>query len=234
VKCDEVQPLIEEYHYGELDADKAGWVRSHVAECVACAGLLEELKSEDEVYHRYAKTVDGEIEVSPAIWNGVQSVISPEPGAEDRWSRLSAFLSSIIPGAAAHRQVAFVVSLVVLSIVGTVVTMKLLENPSATRMELSQFDADQNSLEYAVLTIQRAEREYLAAIDTLGELVANLQPPMNAALRAELEQSLRIIDENLNSMREAFYTHPTDPELAHYLLAAYSRKVELLQEFAGS
>jgi len=238
VRCDEVQTMIEEYYYGELEAERANRLSLHVAKCGACTKILKELETEDEVYHRYSEAVEGKIEVSPAIWNGVQRSILADPNEveEQRVNRglLGGFLSGLLPKDGIFRQAVFAVSLIILSIAGTVLTMKLLEEPGATRLEQIQFYTDQNSMNYAVLTIQRAEREYMSAIETLGDIVASLQPPMNAALRAELEQSLLIIDENISSMREAFFAHPSDPELAHYLLAAYNRKVELLQEFAVS
>jgi hypothetical protein len=49
----------------------------------------------------------------------------------------------------------------------------------------------------------------------------------------ELERNLKAIDENIEATRRAFREHPSDPEYALYMLAAYARKVDLLQEVAS-
>jgi hypothetical protein len=51
-------------------------------------------------------------------------------------------------------------------------------------------------------------------------------------LVAELDRNPKTIDEAIASAQKAYHAHPADPELAQYMLRAYQRKVELLQELA--
>jgi hypothetical protein len=50
---------------------------------------------------------------------------------------------------------------------------------------------------------------------------------------ADLQSNLKRIDEHIAATRKAYYARPQDPELGLYMLAAYSRKVQLLQELTS-
>jgi hypothetical protein len=93
--------------------------------------------------------------------------------------------------------------------------------------------AGDKGLEAAVRAIQRAEQEYLQAIQVLSAIVDQRKSTLQAGLVQEMERNLKSIDESIAATRQAYYSHPSDPYLAQYMLAAYSKKVELLQELAS-
>ncbi len=78
MKCDDCINLLEAYLDGEASGREAEAVRSHLMSCAACEDRFAALTAENEIYARY----DGEISISPAIWNGVAARIN----AEDRQS----------------------------------------------------------------------------------------------------------------------------------------------------
>jgi len=82
----------------------------------------------------------------------------------------------------------------------------------------------------ALLAIHRAEREYQEAIRILTALAEERKASLEPELVKELDQNLRVIDQAIASTRKACEAHPNDPELALYMLWAYARKVELLQD----
>jgi hypothetical protein len=84
---------------------------------------------------------------------------------------------------------------------------------------------EQRSLQNALLAIQRAEREYVEAIRVLSGIVEVHKTSLDPKLAAELERNLKAIDEAIASTQKAYHEHPTDPELAQYMLAAYQKGV---------
>lgn len=74
MNCKECLAVIEEYLDHELDQHTSDAVATHVASCIECAQKYEELKDEQQVYALYER----EIELTPALWNGVQARLEKE------------------------------------------------------------------------------------------------------------------------------------------------------------
>src|SRR5581483_4775552 len=79
MKCDDCLNLLEAYVDGEATEREGESVRTHLMTCAACEEKFEALTAENEIYARY----DREIQVSPAIWNGIAATIN----AEERQAR---------------------------------------------------------------------------------------------------------------------------------------------------
>jgi hypothetical protein len=73
MKCEIYKDLLEEYLDGELAPDDQGRVSDHLITCAACAETFAALRAEQELFARY----DSEIEVSPALWSGIEEQIVP-------------------------------------------------------------------------------------------------------------------------------------------------------------
>lgn len=80
--------------------------------------------------------------------------------------------------------------------------------------------------------IAKATREYQGAIKLLERTIARRKTELDEATIKQFEGSLAMIDASIAASRQAMQTHPNDPTPARYLLAAYSKKVELMQEIA--
>jgi hypothetical protein len=89
------------------------------------------------------------------------------------------------------------------------------------------------SLEDALRSIRNAEEEYIRAIQALNAIVERQKSSLDPQVLHELQVNLKVIDENIAATRLAYYAHPTDADLALFMLAAYSRKVELLQNLTS-
>jgi hypothetical protein len=81
--------------------------------------------------------------------------------------------------------------------------------------------------------IKEAEGKYLEAIAILAKDSKKNYKKMSPELKASFDKSLRIIDENIAQTRRAINQNPQDPIVAQYMLAAYAKKVEVLQEIAS-
>jgi hypothetical protein len=125
MKCEECQPLIEEYLDNELDDRNSGLVRTHVNSCRSCAEAFEKLRREQQVYGRYRR----DIEVSPALWTAVIARIEQEerPGPS-LGSRISGWFASIL-----HTPLmspALAAALVLIAVALTVLVMKYTGKPA--------------------------------------------------------------------------------------------------------
>lgn len=80
--------------------------------------------------------------------------------------------------------------------------------------------------------VARAVREYQGAVKLLERAVDKRKQDLDQNAMAQYEKSLALIDESISASRRALREHPDDPSAARFLLAAYSRKVELMQEIA--
>ncbi len=262
MNCSDFQDLIEDYHDGTLDEEIAASVQLHLGNCPQCAETLVMMQNEEKLYQSYRETLERELVVKPEMWSHVRARIETEgvlpPEARTLPSRgvqLARWLS-FLGGPHWARQLAFAALLVVFSVAGTLLvvrnradvtsSVRIQQVPApapgstptqAHPAELRTAADDltrEGSLEAAVRAIQRAERDYLEAIHLLTDVVDRRKPSLDPKLVRELNSNLKAIDANIEATRKAYYAHPSDPYLAQYMLTAYGKKVELLQELASS
>jgi putative zinc finger protein len=85
----------------------------------------------------------------------------------------------------------------------------------------------------AVLTpaqlVRDAEQKYLTAISMLSRDVNRQRSQLDPMLLARLDASLSEIDRTIKETRRVVRENPGDPIALQYLLAAYSKKVEVLR-----
>jgi hypothetical protein len=80
--------------------------------------------------------------------------------------------------------------------------------------------------------IARAEREYQKAIRLLDQAIAKQRDRLDPALIKQYESSLALIDDSINASRRALRERPDDPSAGQFLMAAYAKKLDLMQEIA--
>ena len=235
MKCDQIPRLIEDYHYGELATAEAEEVAAHLRDCATCRQQVAALDSEARMYEAYAVRTESALEVPPDLWKGALegreagSVKTPQTGGARWWSAL-------VPASSLARQAIAAVLLAAISVTGTLLVVGNYRSGESlvTQQAASQAGGSgAKSLENALQSIQRAEQEYLKAIQQLNAVVEKQRPNLDPRIYAELQVNLRLIDEHIAATRNAYYAHPQDAELALYMLAAYSRKVSLLQDLTS-
>ena len=72
MKCDDCLNLLEVYLDGEAGERNNEHVRGHLMKCASCTSAFEALTAENDLFARY----DRELEISPAIWNGISARIA--------------------------------------------------------------------------------------------------------------------------------------------------------------
>ena len=86
MKCSDCLNILEAYVDGEAGERNSEQVQAHLIKCESCTTAFEALSAEAEMYARY----DRELEISPAVWNGIAARIASEGnGAEKSKSSFS-------------------------------------------------------------------------------------------------------------------------------------------------
>jgi|SRR5687767_10350703 len=75
------------------------------------------------------------------------------------------------------------------------------------------------------------ESQYRRAFAQLNEAI-KAQAPLRPSLRVEYENNLAVIDETIISTRQIARKNPKDPLATQSMLAAYQRKIDLMNELA--
>ena len=232
MKCSQVERLIEDYSDGELDREQVLEMEAHLLGCRNCVSLLESLRRENKMYEDFGKNLEKSPEIPPAMWNRVCHGLDSETPAESRPARKDAGRLSILSNMFMHPTVVRqILAASILMVVAAGGVLLIVHRHDGTKVITANRD-QKRDLQYALLSIQRAEREYVQAIQVLSSIVDERKTSLAPGLAAELDRNLKTIDEVIASAQRAYRAHPADPDLAQYMLRAYQKKVELLQDLA--
>lgn len=80
--------------------------------------------------------------------------------------------------------------------------------------------------------LARAEREYQGAIRLLDTAIAKRKDRFDPEVLRQYEASLALIDRSIGESRRAFRADSRDLAAGQFLIAAYARKIELMQDIA--
>jgi hypothetical protein len=81
--------------------------------------------------------------------------------------------------------------------------------------------------------VREAEQKYVSAIAMLSRDVNRRRSRLEPGTARRFERTLAAVDRTIADTRRAARKHPGDPVAAQYMLAAYSRKVDLLREMVS-
>ena len=82
--------------------------------------------------------------------------------------------------------------------------------------------------------VRDAEYKYLTAIAMLSRDVNRKRSQLDPAMLARFDASLADIDRTIKETRQVVRGNPEDPIALQYLLAAYSKKVDVLREMSDN
>ncbi len=82
------------------------------------------------------------------------------------------------------------------------------------------------------LQIARAEREYQKAIRMLDQAIAKRRDSLDSELIKQYESSMAMINDSIATSRRVLRERPDDPVAGQFLLAAYAKKLDLMQDIA--
>jgi hypothetical protein len=122
MKCDDCINLLETYLDGEATERESDQIQTHLTTCSTCANRHEALTAESEMFTRY----DREMEISPALWNGVAARIALEDRQVESKSKTG--LSGWIAGLFAMPSFRFAMPAMVLVLIALLVGLAYWRN----------------------------------------------------------------------------------------------------------
>ena len=135
MKCQDCELLLEEYFDGETDERAGNAIAAHLKTCAACSAIHDGLAAEQSLYASYER----EVEVSPALWAGVEARLRAEQrdagGKVGFLQRLQGWLAPLL--VAPRFSPALTAGMVVLAIIGTAVVMKNMNGQRPRPTELA-------------------------------------------------------------------------------------------------
>ncbi|UCC38833.1 MAG: zf-HC2 domain-containing protein [Candidatus Aminicenantes bacterium] len=215
MRCAKAKKLISEYIDGNLGAEKSVGLEQHLDTCADCQTLLkdfqtitqdaQELKEDSPSPHAWLK-------IKERLTTEEQKVLALQP-QKKRWfhfpqPRLKYALSS---------------ALVLVVMVGIVIFGIWYVKG---RGILEGLDAQS----YTLAKLAEAERHYQLAIEALWEAVSSQEESLDPQVVKVFRTNLEIIDMSIADCRQAVLSQPEDIEARNYLLTAYKKKVDFLNE----
>ena len=217
MSCERYESLIGDLVDGTLDGAPRHELEAHLATCVACTQLAEELL----VVRRAARGLTA-LEPPPAAWARLSATIEAERAAQRtprRWQRL------VLPLAAAA---------VLVAAIAVTVTWRAGSGPSGPAPASSQpidhaTATSQELLGSVEAEFQQAEQHLESAVAGL-EVLARDRQALDPQIAADLQKSLLVVDQAIGESRAALKAQPMSTQAQDSLFEAFRSKIVLLQD----
>lgn len=258
INCENCRVEIEDYLYGELDHGTAAAVRAHLDICRECSAARDRIERENALYAGFYEQTS--IEPSVESWDAVRDRIGGESLPSEPGRSFLAGLIAWIARPVVLQQAAFAIVLVALSVAATLYITRRPQVPPETSLvesrtpekiapvsspepvvaevkteakrEIKRSVRPPSESDLLAAQVARAEREYLGAIRLLDRAIERRRNELDPAVVQQYEASLALIDQSIEASRNAFRQNRNDLNASQFLIAAYSRKVELMQDIA--
>ncbi len=136
MRCEEFQPLVEDYFDGELDERTNELVAQHVSACAPCASIYRKLEGEQELYLRY----ECDAQPAPDFWDNVMARTIEESTTRSArpFNILRGWLSGTLGNFNAPRFSPSLTALIVVIAIGiTIGVMRFVNSPEITTNPVS-------------------------------------------------------------------------------------------------
>jgi hypothetical protein len=231
MNCEKCQDLISDFIDGSLDQEDHSTLNSHLAECLRCADVRNELQS----LVGFCRTQRGQYSAPPnekALWLRIRNMIESEArpaaasvpvGRSPRTNWLSRSWELSFPQLAASA--AAIVLLVSLS---TAVGLRRWQSGGTGSGAASKGTI----LDASAANLGGRLSQQEQSIAYWNQRVEFNKARWNPQMRETFDRNLKVIDEAVNDSLEALRKSPHDDVSEEMLNAALNEKVSLLKEFA--
>jgi len=214
-----IRHLLDDYVTGELTEDARGPVADHIAGCEICAAEVESLKAILARAADLPKSIDPPAEA----WSNIRSAIE-----RDKFAVATHAGNSARFWRAPYALAAAAVLLVILSSAGTALYMSSRDSDErSSRVTASGPTSAATPTTLAAFTIE--ENTYLRNVAVLQDILDQQEASLAPETVAQLNASLRTIDEAILEARNALARDPANKLLIEMLSSTYRQKVDLLR-----
>ncbi len=217
VNCNEIQFKISEWIDGDL-TDEQGALQQHVEDCRFCATFYRNAQA--------IKDVAGSLLVDPPdrLWTSLHGQLVAEglvevPEKQSLWERLfpAGFRLGLKP-ALIGATLALILSMTVFYFY-----------PTQGRREVAV-----SSQAAVFVELKRAEADFQKAIEALSDVSQRKIETLDPAMAQILNDNIATMDYYVKECQEAVKSSPDNPLVHKYLLAAYQKKIEIMQSIVNS
>lgn len=240
MNCDRCQELLSEYLDEGLDGSESVEVREHLAVCLACAVVFEDIAMLVDL-----SRLDSDENAAPsnsrAIWQGISNVIESEIGQEAARAQKAAAQAEAARGrwSLSFSQVATAVAgIALVSSLLTFIGIRQYSQPAddfAERSEPTVVDRVMGKLglvETPAERVKRKMREREAAIEYWNNRVQARRSQWDAHLRDAFDRNLNEINQAVAEYTLILEQDPEDQLSGDMLDNTLNEKMELLREFS--
>ena len=217
---DVIKHLLDDYVGGDLPEEARAPVEEHVAACAHCRNEVESLRQIMARAWELPKSID-----PPAdTWSTIRAAIARDESVarvDSSVSRLGMWNRPFFLAAAA-------LLVALLSSAGTVVYMNAHQTGALAGGRIGGNPSSETTpASLAAFTVE--ENNYLRTASMLQDLLDQQKGSLAPETVAQLETSLRTIDEAILEARNALARDPANKILVEMLSASYRQKVALLR-----
>lgn len=261
MNCQNCQAELEDFLYGELKPARASQIRAHLTVCSSCSAARDELAHEDEIFTQYYEqtALEPAPEMWEAIRSRLYTEPLPQKRINFQWGKFGWLSRPAVIRQTAFALLIILLTATATTIilrrdtdkdpnsnvatVGPTETIKPVDDqpnhalPAQRTMRanpprLAPRSKPLTDEEIINRQIARTEREYQNAIRLLDQAIARRKDELDPGVIKQYEASLALIDNSIAASRQVLRDHPTDPAARQFLLTAYARKVDLMQDIA--
>jgi anti-sigma factor RsiW len=224
INCPDLQEDVSLWVDGELDLTRPETVKRHLECCPECAAFHRDMNAIRQGVERLEP-----IEPPDRLWKSIRFQLEAEGliRSEPKESFWAAILPKRLPGL----KPAWSGAILALFLgIGSLLVYDL-----TTRSPVVPIPVASTSHQEAVLEeLRRAEANYRAAIEALSASSRKKLESLDPVLAQVFHDNLATMDYYLNECKRAVENSPQNPLAQRYLLAAYQKKVELMQTIVTS
>ena len=224
IDCPDIQEDVSLWMDGDLDPSRTETVEKHLESCAECAAFHQDLHSLRQGVGRLEP-----LDPPDHLWTNLRFQLEAEGliRSEPRESFWAAILPKRLPGL----KPAWSGAILALFLgIGSLLVYDL-----STRSPVVPIPVASTSHQEAVLEeLRRAEANYRAAIEALSASSREKLESLDPVLAQVFHDNLATMDYYLNECKRAVENSPQNPLAQRYLLAAYQKKVELMQTIVTS
>lgn len=207
MRCSRATKWISEYTDGELAAGKARRLEAHLADCTGCREVLEDFRA----ISRRARGLDSP-PVPTETWGKIRSRLRDGKAPALAGPSFARFKPAY--GLAAAAVAAVALGALFFSL----------------RKSVSVPPGPEERERYTLAKLDEAEKYYEMAIKSLGEALAGEEGKLSPEVTEMFARNLDAVDASIQACRLAVRSEPDDVRARDFLLAAYRKKLVLLDD----
>jgi hypothetical protein len=224
INCPDAQEDVSLWMDGELDPSQAETVGKHIKSCAECAAFYQDLRSIREGVERLEL-----FDPPEHVWTSLRLQLSDE--GLIRSKPRGAFWAAFLPKHFPYLKPAWSGAILALFLgAGSLLVYDLTTRSPVVPDPMVATSHQEDLTE----ELRKAEANYRAAIEALSASSRKKLEGLDPVLAQVFHDNLATMDYYLNECKRAVENSPQNPLAHRYLLAAYQKKVELMQTILTS